>query len=120
MLYLVICPEYDYEIFYDDIPTCMKRIESLIIEADNSIDAICKVIKNNTGCYSDSVITSENIKKYFVLEVSRSNCEVPSKEFIKELMDKELEKKKVDEELKERKEFEKIKAKYERLSKKFE
>jgi quinolinate synthase len=109
MLYLIIHPESDYEMFSDgDMDSCTKALERHIIEADSSDDAIKKYIEYNEG-----KLRSENINNYFVLQVASKKCEVASKGLISGIRDKEQKEKNDKTITKELAELARLKKKFE-------
>lgn len=85
MLYLIIHPECDYEMFNDgNIKSCTSALERRIVEADDADDALRRHILCNEG-----ELTSNNIKNYFVLQVACKKCEVASKGLINRIREEE-------------------------------
>lgn len=89
MLFLIINPEYDYEMFHDgDTRTCVRGLERRIYEGKNADDAILNYIEKNG--FDVNLKTIENI---IALRVDRDKCETVSKELVERIKERELQQK---------------------------
>lgn len=85
MLYLIIHPECDYEMFNDgNIKSCTSALERSIVEADSADDALYRHIMCNEG-----EVRASSLKNYFVLQVASKKCEVASKGLINRIREEE-------------------------------
>lgn len=109
MLYLIIHPEIDYEMFNDgNLGSCAKELEQRIIEADSADDAITKYIGWNEG----EGHSSSRLKEYFCLQVASKKCECISNKTYEKAVVREH-KEKVDAEIaKELAELNRLKKKF--------
>jgi hypothetical protein len=109
MLYLIIHPEFDYELFNDgDIRICTKELEHRIIEADSADDAIFQYANYNEG-----EVRVSSLKNYFALQVASRKCEIASKNLIDKISAKEQKSKEDEVIARELAELERLKKKFE-------